>query len=63
MWELIREDSLKEQYIKPVGENHLDSLCWCNPKLEIVNGWKIITHNSLDGRERTYEIQKEASSY
>lgn len=51
MWKLDRDDDQKIIDIYPDDEDHNYIECWCNPKLQIINGWKIYTHKSKDKRE------------
>ena len=46
-------------HILPINDSreHIESeKCECNPKVKIINGHKVIIHNSYDGREN---IEKE----
>lgn len=50
-------------HVEPVNDlikHNIDSaMCWCNPKIWIAeNGNKVITHNSMDGREKKEEGKK-----
>jgi len=47
-------------HITPTNDlrEHIEeSICWCEPEIEIVNGEMIIIHNSLDGREYLEEAE------
>jgi len=37
--------------VNDLKEHVENTTCWCNPKVEIVNGEMLVIHNSKDGRE------------
>ena len=53
-WESIKYDEERELHTVPLNDDydHEHTICCdCNPRIERVNGWIIICHNSFDGRE------------
>ena len=54
-WRVIRHDLTQRVAVVPeedlVHHVSLSENCICGPAIEFENGWLILTHASLDGRE------------
>lgn len=52
-WTVVSDDEYQHQNIMPNNDlkEHVEDFCWCEPRVEMENGWVIFVHNSLDGRE------------
>ena len=54
---------MNEQHVLPAGdliEHEETEDCACGPKVTFLTDGKVVTHNSLDGRERHESSNEEA---
>lgn len=55
-WKDVTHDGMRTVHVVPVGDlkRHVErgAACWCNPTVQTFDGGgRLVTHNSLDGRE------------